>query len=176
MSKIGKKSVVLNGKVTVKQVASVITLCGPMGSLSIDIPDLIVCKINSSKIDVKPKTTNPANNALWGMFRSLLNNMAIGVNIGFVKKLSVIGIGYKANINSGILTLSLGYSHDIGYVIPNDIKVTCDNNMITVSGIDKQRVGQVSAEIRSLRTPDPYKGKGIIYTNEVIVRKEGKKR
>lgn len=174
MSKIGRKSIFFDKTVQVTEKLSIINVIGPKGSLSMRVPVPIVCKISIGKIDIVSKDI--IDKKKWGLVRSLLNNMIIGVTKAFTKKLKVVGIGYKFSIKGNMLVLSLGYCHDIGYVIPNDVELECDKDTILVIGIDKQRVGHVASEIRSLRKPEPYKGKGILYFNELIVRKEGKKK
>merc|ERR1712151_92075 len=128
-----------------------------------EIFDSIKVELSDSVISVTLKHNSKSNKPLWGLSRSLINNMVIGVKEGFAKKLEINGVGYRANIDSNFLVLTLGYSHDIIYSIPSGVNVKCTKNIIEVSGYDKQLVGQVSVDIRSLRKPEPYKGKGIKY-------------
>ena len=176
MSKIGKQQIKIPGQVKINFEDDFLVVKGPKGELSMNVFDSISLKLNDDNIVLSPKTITKKVKSLWGLTRSLINNMVIGVTDGFVKKLEINGVGYKVNIDDDLLILALGYSHDIVYPIPEGVSVKCTKNTIGVSGCDKQLVGQVCADIRSLRKPEPYKGKGIKYENEVIVRKEGKKK
>jgi large subunit ribosomal protein L6 len=176
MSKIGKQQIKIPGQVKINFEDDFLVVKGPKGELSMNVFDSISLKLNDDNIVLSPKTITKKVKSLWGLTRSLINNMVIGVTDGFVKKLEINGVGYKVNIDDDLLILALGYSHDIIYPIPEGVSVKCTKNTIEVSGCDKQLVGQVCADIRSLRKPEPYKGKGIKYENEVIVRKEGKKK
>ena len=177
MSKIGKQSVCFDK--TVEIVLSdnnSLNVKGPKGELSMDVSDSLNYSIADGKIDISPKKVNKATKQLWGTTRALINNMVIGVTECFTKKLQIVGVGYKSKIEDNMLVLSLGFCHDIAYVIPENLKITCNKNIIEVTGCDKQLVGQVASELRSLRKPEPYKGKGIMYEGENIIRKEGKKK
>lgn len=176
MSKIGRKSIIFSKKVTASVHSNCIKVVGPKGVLSMKIPATVKVNIGSGVLSVVPNVDNASMKADWGMFRAILNNMIIGVNLGFSKTLKIRGIGYKVIKNGNILFFSLGFCHDIGYVIPEDVDINCNKSLIVVSGIDKQRVGHIAAEIRSLKKPEPYKGKGIMYENEEVLRKEGKKK
>ncbi len=176
MSKIGKQQIKIPGQVKINFEDDFLVVKGPKGELSMNVFDSINLKLNEDSIVLSPKTITKKVKSLWGLTRSLINNMVIGVTDGFVKKLEINGVGYKVNMDGDLLILALGYSHDIVYPIPEGVSVKCTKNTIEVIGCDKQLVGQVSADIRSLRKPEPYKGKGIKYENEVIVRKEGKKK
>ena len=176
MSKIGRKKISFSENVKVNQNSSILNIIGPKGKLSILVPKFILITISENSIFVKPCLINKYYRKYWGMFRSLISNMIEGVNIGFCKRLKIFGIGYKAIVKDNILIISLGFCHDIGYVIPTNISINCKKDIIYISGIDKQKVGHVASEIRSLRKSDPYKGKGIIYEDEIIIRKQGKKK
>ena len=176
MSKIGKQQINIPDKVTVGLEKNYLKAKGPKGELGMHIFDSINVELNDKYISVSPKEISKKTKSLWGLSRSLINNMVIGVNDGFTKKLEINGVGYKANVDSDLLILTLGYSHDIIYPVPQDVSIKCTKNIIEVSGCDKQLVGQVCADIRSLRKPEPYKGKGIKYEDEIILRKEGKKK
>jgi large subunit ribosomal protein L6 len=177
MSKIGKQHIGISDKVQVTFKDSNLMVKGPKGELSMQMFDSINLEIKDSKVILTPKELTKKVKSLWGLARSLVNNMIIGVGEGFTKKLEINGVGYRASIDGDLLVLTLGYSHDIIYPIPEKVEVKClKNTLISVTGCDKQLVGQVCADIRSLRKPEPYKGKGIKYENEVILRKEGKKK
>ena len=176
MSKIGKQHINIPDKVKVTLDDSNLVVQGPKGELSMKMFDSINLELNDARITLTPKKMTKKVKALWGLTRALINNMVTGVIEGFTKRLEINGIGYKANMDGNLLILSLGYSHDIIYPIPDNINVKCEKNKIEVTGYDKQLVGQVCADIRSLKKPEPYKGKGIKYENEVILRKAGKKK
>lgn len=176
MSKIGKKQVNLPKEVQIEIKDSSVLIKGPKGELNMVMFDSINLVLGDACLILSPKIVSKKSKALWGLARSLINNMVIGVTQGFVKKLEINGVGYKVAIDDNVLMFALGYSHDIAYPIPCGIDIKCIKNIIEVSGINKQLVGQVSADIRSLRKPEPYKGKGIKYEDEVIIRKEGKKK
>ena len=150
---------------------------GKLGELSADIYNEIEVLQKENLLSLKPRSEGIVAKKMWGTSRSLLNNLITGVSDGYIKELEIHGVGYRAQIQGNNLQLSLGFSHDINYTIPAGIKIVCeDQTHIKVSGIDKQKVGQVAAEIRDYRPPEPYKGKGIRYLNEFVVRKEGKKK
>lgn len=176
MSKIGKQQINIPAEVVIRLEERSILVKGPRGELSMDVFGSIDLKLDNNCIILSPKIITKKVKSLWGLSRSLINNMVIGVTKGFIKKLEINGVGYKANIDGDLLILALGYSHDIIYPIPQGIDIKCIKNIIEVTGCDKQLVGQVCADIRSLRKPEPYKGKGIKYTDELIIRKEGKKK
>jgi large subunit ribosomal protein L6 len=180
MSRIGNQPVPLSDKVEFSLDAdNVVTVKGEKGSDSLRLhPDIIVEK-NDNEVLVKRSNDSKENRSLHGLYRSLINNMITGVSEGYVKQLEIIGVGYRAMLNGNVLELNLGYSHPIYFVPPDDITVEIDtksrkNTIIKVSGINKEMVGQVAAKIRSLRKPEPYKGKGIRYVDERIRRKAGK--
>ena len=177
MSRVGKQPVLLPAGVLAEIVENTVTIKGKKGELKNNFPPLVKMIKETDKIMVTPVDKSKNSKAAWGLVRTIINNMVNGVEIGYVKTLEVNGVGYRAAVNDGILTLQLGYSHDIKLAIPKDIEVKCSKpTEISISGIDKQKVGQFASEVRSFRKPEPYKGKGIKYADEVIRRKEGKKK
>ncbi len=177
MSRIGKLPITVPAGVEVKMEDGIVTVKGPKGTLTQDVRPEVKVDIAPGVVTVTRFDDEKASKAFHGLYRQLINNMIIGVTQGFSKVLLINGVGYKAEMgqNGKILNLNLGYSDPIEYIVPEGITIQTDGPAkITVSGINKQRVGQVSAEIRSLRKPEPYKGKGIKYENEVIRRKVGK--
>ena len=178
MSRIGKKPVAMPSGVTASTEGQTLTVKGPKGSLSMSmLDDLVAYQIEDDKISVTPLVQAQRNRAAWGMQRTLVQNLITGVTEGFTKVLEITGVGYRANAQGKNLKLQLGYSHDVNYAIPDGIDVkTPDTTTVEISGIDRQQVGQVAAEIRRWRKPEPYKGKGIKYRGEFIFRKEGKKK
>ncbi len=175
MSRIGKMPVALPPKVEVEQKGQKMTVKGPKGSLTLDVhPDMKV-EVSKTELSVTRPSDHRRHRALHGMTRSLLQNLVTGVSQGFEKGLEIVGVGFRANLQGNNLTLNVGFSHPVEYSVPKDVAVDVkDQRAITVKGIDKQRVGQVAAIIRSFKLPEPYKGPGIRYTGEHIVRKEGK--
>jgi large subunit ribosomal protein L6 len=177
MSRIGKKPVTVPAGVTAKVEGQKVTVKGGKGELSFVVHDDVAVALNDNAIKVDPRFETKRARALWGTARAQINNLVIGVTQGFEKKLEITGVGYKAAVAGKNLQLSLGYSHDINYPIPAGIAiVTPKPTEITITGIDKKQVGQVAAEIREYRGPEPYKGKGVKYAGEFIFRKEGKKK
>ena len=178
MSRIGKKPVALPAGVTATVESGTLTVKGPKGQLAMQIlDDLVKYEIGESEIRVTPLTDAQRNRAAWGMQRTLVQNLVTGVTEGFTKVLEITGVGYRAQAQGKNLRLQLGYSHDVNYKLPDGVDVkTSDQNTVEITGIDKQKVGQVAAEIRRWRKPEPYKGKGIKYRGEYIFRKEGKKK
>lgn len=177
MSRIGKKSVPLPQGVTAQVKDREMKVKGPRGELSLRLIDGIDVTVEKTGITVMPQEMTDAMRALWGMQRTLVNNLVEGVSKGFTQQLEIAGVGYRAAVQGKNLQLQLGYSHDVVYPIPAGIDIKCEKpTIILVSGSDKQKVGQVSAEIRGFRKPEPYKGKGIKYAEEKIRRKEGKKK
>ena len=178
MSRIGKKPVAMPSGVTASTEGQTLTVKGPKGSLSLAmLDDLVAYQIEDDKISVTPLVDAQRNRAAWGMQRTLVQNLITGVTDGFTKVLEITGVGYRANAQGKNLKLQLGYSHDVNYAIPDGIEVkTPDTTTVEITGIDRQQVGQVAAEIRRWRKPEPYKGKGIKYRGEFIFRKEGKKK
>ncbi len=179
MSKIGKISITIPEKVKVMLSGSIINIEGPLGkkSLNIDL-DIFDLNINEGKdLLIKPKKNNQSSRRLWGMNRSLINNAIIGTSKGYEKILELSGVGYRAALKGNILNLQLGFSHDVNFEIPNGVKIQVEKQIILkISGTDKQQVGMVAAEIKSIRPPEPYKGKGIKEQGQYILRKEGKKK
>jgi large subunit ribosomal protein L6 len=175
MSRIGKIPVKVPGGVKVSFANEVITVEGPKGKLTQKYHPIITFEDTGGEIIVSRPNDEKQTKAFHGLYRNLLNNMVTGVSAGFTKSLIITGIGYRAEVQGKILSMSLGYSTDIYVGIPDGISVTADaNGKVTVSGIDKQRVGEFAAQVRKLRKPEPYKGKGIRYENEQIRRKVGK--
>ena len=179
MSKIGKINISIPDKVKVVLTGNNVNVEGPFGkkSLSIDIENFDL-KINDGKnISIKPKKIDQNSKRLWGMNRSLLNNAIIGAEKGYEKTLELVGVGYRAALKGSQLNLQLGFSHDINFDIPNNIKVAIEKQtIIKISGVDKQEVGMIASKIKSFRPPEPYKGKGIKEKGQYILRKEGKKK
>jgi large subunit ribosomal protein L6 len=175
MSRIGKEPVSLPSGVKVEIEGTHIKVTGGKGVLERDIRPEIEVELKETQLFFKPKGNSKRIMAFWGLTRTLINNMVLGVNGGFEKKLVVEGVGYRAKVGGGILTLSVGYSNPVEFSLPEGIVADVDkNNQITVAGIDKELVGQTAATIRDIRKPEPYKGKGIRYIDEHIVRKVGK--
>ncbi len=177
MSRIGKKLVPLPQGVTAQVKDREVKVKGPKGELSLRLVDGIDVAVEKAGITVTPRDLSDEMRSLWGLQRTLVNNLVDGVSKGFSQQLDIAGVGYRAAIQGKNLQLQLGYSHDVVYPIPAGIDIKCEKpTIIVVSGSDKQRVGQVAAEIRGFRKPEPYKGKGIKYAEEKIRRKEGKKK
>ena len=178
MSRIGKKPVAMPSGVSANVEGQTLTVKGPKGTLSMALlNDLVSTTIDDGAISIKPVAVSQRNRAAWGMQRTQVQNLVTGVTEGFTKVLEINGVGYRAAIQGSNLKLQLGYSHDVNYAVPEGIDVkTPDATTIEISGIDRQQVGQVAAEIRRWRKPEPYKGKGIKYRGEFIFRKEGKKK
>ncbi|EQA99942.1 50S ribosomal protein L6 [Sphingobium quisquiliarum P25] len=177
MSRTGKKPVAVPAGVTAAIEGGQLSVKGPKGTLSLPLADEVTYSIEDGSIAVKPANDSKRARAFWGMQRTLIANLITGVTEGFSKKLLITGVGYRANAQGKTLKLQLGYSHDVDFAVPEGIEIkTPDNTTVEISGIDKQKVGQVAAEIRRWRKPEPYKGKGIKYAGEFIFRKEGKKK
>ena len=178
MSRIGKKPVVTPSGVTATIEGQTLTVKGPKGTLSMKLlDDLVKYEVGEGEIRVTPLVDAQRNRAAWGMQRTNVQNLVTGVTEGFSKVLEITGVGYRAQAQGKNLKLQLGYSHDVNYAVPEGVEVkTPDNTTVEISGIDRQKVGQVAAEIRRWRKPEPYKGKGIKYRGEYIFRKEGKKK
>lgn len=174
MSRVGKQPVVIPDGVTVAIENQTVTVNGPKGSLShTTLPGISISQ-DGQNLVLARKNDEALNRANHGLMRSLLNNMVTGVSKGYQKKLEVNGVGFRVNLAGSDLRLNLGYSHEIAYKLPEGVQAAVDQNVITLSSIDKQRLGQAAAEIRALKKPEPYKGKGIKYENERILRKSGK--
>jgi large subunit ribosomal protein L6 len=177
MSRIGKNPVAIPEGVTVDLAGETLTAKGRLGTLSVVVGNEVTASIADGNVTIAPKDESKRARAMWGTTRALVNNMVTGVANGFTRNLEINGVGYRAAVAGSSLNLQLGYSHDVNYPIPSDVKITCERpTAITITGADRQRVGQVAAEIRSFRPPEPYKGKGIKYSDETIRRKEGKKK
>jgi large subunit ribosomal protein L6 len=179
MSRIGKKIVQLPAGVSFTQKGNDITVKGPKGELKGWIDSDLTCEVTDGQLEVKRPSDQIKHKALHGLYRSLVANMVTGVSEGYKRSLELVGVGYKATNTGNVLDLSVGYSHNILFLIPKEISITTEtqkgqNPKIFLEGIDKQLIGQVAAKIRSLRKPEPYKGKGIRYSGEVIRRKAGK--
>jgi large subunit ribosomal protein L6 len=177
MSRIGKKAVAIPAGVTATINDRILVVKGPKGELSMPLVDDISYTIEAAEIAVLPASDTKRARSFWGMQRTLVSNLITGVSDGFTKVLLITGVGYRASVQGANLKLQLGYSHDVDFAIPDGITIkTPDPTTVEITGSDKQRVGQVAAEIRRWRKPEPYKGKGIKYRGEVIFRKEGKKK
>ncbi len=177
MSRIGKKPVPVPAGVTANVAGQLVKIKGSKGELSFTVPDDVSVALENGAIAVQPRSQSKRARSLWGTSRARINNLVVGTTAGFEKKLEINGVGYKAAVTGKVLKLSLGYSHDIDYPIPEGVEiVTPKPTEIVITGIDKQVVGQTAAEIREYRGPEPYKGKGVKYAGEFIFRKEGKKK
>ena len=179
MSKIGKINITIPEKVKVLVNGSLVNIEGPIGKKSLNIDSKIFdLKVNENKeISIKPKQINKDTKRLWGMNRSLLNNAIVGTSKGYEKNLELSGVGYRASIKGKQLNLQLGFSHDINFDIPDDVKISVEKQTsIKITGSDKQQVGEIAAKVKSIRPPEPYKGKGIKEKGQYILRKEGKKK
>jgi large subunit ribosomal protein L6 len=177
MSRIGKKPVSVPAGVTASLEGQTVKAKGPKGELRFTVPELISVELKDGAVKVDPKDETKLARSQWGMSRTMVSNIFAGVTQGFQKRLEINGVGYKAAIAGKVVKLSLGYSHDVDYPIPEGITVVATKpTELVISGIDKQKVGQVAAEIREYRGPEPYKGKGVKYAGEFIFRKEGKKK
>ena len=175
MSRIGKQPIALPPKVKVEVKGQKVHVEGPKGKLTWELPARTSAKVTDGRVDVTRSNDDAQSRALHGLSRALINNMVKGVSEGFVKKLEIQGVGFKAAVQGKVVNMSLGYSHPINYAIPDQIKVTVDENTkITIEGPDRQVVGQVAAELRAFYPPEPYKGKGVRYSDERVERKEGK--
>ena len=178
MSRIGKLPVEIPQGVEVKIDGSTVFVKGPKGELSIKFePEFVSVSAEDGKVVVNRKNDEKASRARHGLYRSLIQNLMVGVTDGYEKKMEIKGVGYRGMLKGSVLELNLGFSHSINYDIPADIKVQFEEksqNIFTISGIDKQKVGQIAAEIRAFKKPEPYKGKGIRYSDEIVARKAGK--
>ena len=177
MSRIGNKPVVLPKGVTATIDGRVVKVKGPKGELKVELVNDVEATIGGDSITVAPREGAERARQMWGLSRTLVNNLVTGVTSGFSQRLDINGVGYRAAVQGKNLQLQLGFSHDVAYPIPQGINIVCEKpTTIMITGIDKQLVGQVAAEIRGYRPPEPYKGKGVKYANEFIFRKEGKKK
>jgi large subunit ribosomal protein L6 len=177
MSRIGKNPVPVPNGVEVQLSDHTLSAKGSLGTLRLVVSSAVAASIADGAITIAPANDSKQSRAMWGTTRALVSNMVTGVSKGFTVGLEINGVGYRAAVQGSNLNLQLGYSHDIPFPIPADVRITCERpTVITVSGADRQRVGQVAAEIRAFRPPEPYKGKGIKYAGEIVRRKEGKKK
>jgi len=177
MSRIGKRPVEIPSGVTATIEGSQLSVKGPKGTLAMSLLDDITYDVQGNAISVQPANDTKRARSFWGMQRTLVQNLVTGVTDGFTIVLEITGVGYRANVQGNMLKLQLGFSHDVEYPIPEGITIkTPDQTTVEISGSDRQKVGQVAAEIRRWRKPEPYKGKGIKYRGEYIFRKEGKKK
>ena len=177
MSRVGQSPVNIPEGVACEIAGQLFTAKGKLGELKLTIVDEIEVSQEENQLLMKPRNDSKHTQELWGTMRSLVQNVVRGVDEGFTKNLEIVGVGYRAALEGNEIVLQLGYSHEVRFSIPDGIKITCERpTLIKVNGIDKQKVGQVAANIRKYRKPEPYKGKGIRYENEYILRKEGKKK
>jgi large subunit ribosomal protein L6 len=177
MSRIGKKAVAVPSGVTANVEGQVVKVKGPKGSLQLELPDEVAVKMEKGGIKVDPRDETKRARAMWGTSRTLVANLMTGVTKGFERRLEINGVGYRAAVQGKNLQLALGYSHDVVFPIPEGVAITTPKpTEIVITGIDRQKVGQAAAEIREFRPPEPYKGKGVKYSDETIFRKEGKKK
>jgi len=177
MSRIGKNPVAIPSGVQVTLAGQTLTARGRTDTLTLAVSNDVEVTVADGSVTVAPKSESTRARAMWGTTRALVNNMVVGVSTGFTRNLEINGVGYRAAVQGANLNLQLGYSHDIVYPIPKDVKIACERpTAIAITGADRQRVGQIAAEIRAFRPPEPYKGKGIKYAEETIRRKEGKKK
>jgi large subunit ribosomal protein L6 len=177
MSRVGKHPVAVPSGVQVELSGQTLSAKGGLGTLRLVVSNEVSASVADGAVTIAPKNDTKRARAMWGTTRALVNNMVTGVSKGFSVTLEINGVGYRAAVQGNTLTLQLGYSHEIAYPIPDGVKIACERpTVITVSGADRQRIGQIAAEIRAYRPPEPYKGKGIKYSTEIVRRKEGKKK
>ncbi|ABD53523.1 50S ribosomal protein L6 [Jannaschia sp. CCS1] len=177
MSRIGKRPVELPGGVEASVSGQTVEVKGPKGTRSFKATDDVTVSVDGNVISVEPRGKSKRARQQWGMSRTMVQNLVTGVTDGFKKELEITGVGYRAQMQGNVLKLSLGYSHDVDFTVPEGVTVTCPKNTeVIIEGNDQQLVGQVAANIREWRAPEPYKGKGIRYKGEYIFRKEGKKK
>tara|TARA_A100000171_G_C2132109_1_gene147464 strand:+ start:1933 stop:2466 length:534 start_codon:yes stop_codon:yes gene_type:complete len=177
MSRVGKNPVLIPDGVSCAFSEGIFSAKGSMGVIDLPVSSEISVDISEGKVTVSPASSTKKARALWGTTQRLISSLVEGVSKGFSKRLEINGVGYRASVQGSELVLQLGFSHDVRFPIPDGIKITCEKpTLVVVSGFDKQKVGQVASEIRSYRPPEPYKGKGVKYEGEWILRKEGKKK
>ena len=177
MSRIGKHPVTVPNGVTVAIDGQTVKVKGKLGELAQTLPREVEVVQEDGGVRVAPRGDEKRAQEMWGLSRSLVQNMVTGVTEGFTRRLDITGVGYRAAVDGKVLNLQLGYSHDIKYAIPDDVKIAAETpTAIVISGAEKRRVGQIAAEIRGFRPPEPYKGKGVRYSDETVLRKEGKKK
>jgi large subunit ribosomal protein L6 len=177
VSRVGKYPVAVPSGVTVAITGRVVSAKGKLGELKLDLTDEVDATMENNEVVVKPRSESKRARTMWGTTRAHINNMVKGGSQGFTRKLEINGVGYRAAVQGKELVLQLGYSHDVKYPIPQGITITAEKpTLLAITGADRQRVGQVAADIRGFRGPEPYKGKGVKYDDETILRKEGKKK
>jgi len=177
MSRVGSSPVAVPDGIDIQITGQMVSAKGKLGELAVELPSDVEVTQDGGEIVVKPRSTSKRARMAWGTSRALVNNLVTGVSDGFSKTLEINGVGYRAAVQGKTLNLQLGFSHDVNFPIPEGISINCEGQTtIVISGTDKQAVGQVAAEIRGYRKPEPYKGKGIKYAGEEIIRKEGKKK
>lgn len=179
MSRVGKNPVAIPSGVEVSIVDGILTAKGKLGEESVSLTDFVDVTLEDDQVRVAPRDDTKHSRSMWGTTRSLVQNAVSGVSEGFTKRLEIVGVGYRAQMQGKTLNLQLGYSHDIAFPVPEGITIALEGdrgNVIAVTGPNKQRVGQVASEIRRFRKPEPYKGKGVRYSDEYVLRKEGKKK
>jgi large subunit ribosomal protein L6 len=177
VSRVGKYPVAVPSGVTVAITGRIVSAKGKLGELKLDLTDEVDAIMENNQVVVKPRSESKRARTMWGTTRANINNMVKGVSQGFTRKLEINGVGYRAAVQGKELVLQLGYSHDVKYPIPQGITITAEKpTLLAITGADRQRVGQVAADIRGFRGPEPYKGKGVKYDDETILRKEGKKK
>lgn len=177
MSRIGKRPIPVPSGVELSVDGQIVSAKGSKGELSVVLVDEVLARLEDGEVTIEPRDNSKRSRSMWGMSRTLVQNVVTGVSEGFKKNLEINGVGYRAQLQGSNLQLALGFSHDVLYPVPDGIQIECPKpTEIVVSGINKQQVGQVAAEIRDFRPPEPYKGKGVKYADEQIFRKEGKKK
>lgn len=177
MSRIGKRPIPVPSGVELSVDGQIVSAKGNKGELSVVLVDEVLARLEDGEVTIEPRDNSKRSRSMWGMSRTLVQNVVTGVSEGFKKNLEINGVGYRAQLQGSNLQLALGFSHDVLYPVPDGIQIECPKpTEIVVSGINKQQVGQVAAEIRDFRPPEPYKGKGVKYADEQIFRKEGKKK
>jgi large subunit ribosomal protein L6 len=177
MSRVGKHPVAVPSGVEVQMSGQTLSAKGSLGTLRLVVSNEVTASIADGAVTIAPKNDTKHARAMWGTTRALVNNLVTGVAKGFSVTLEINGVGYRAAVQGSTLNLQLGYSHEIAYPIPSDVNIVCERpTLIRISGADRQRIGQIAAEIRAYRPPEPYKGKGIKYSTETVRRKEGKKK
>ena len=177
MSRIGNKAITIPSGVTANVEGQTVKVKGPKGAVQVVLHDDVTAKMDKATVKLEPRSETKRARSMWGTSRTLVNNLIAGVTKGFEERLEITGVGYRAAVQGKSLNLQLGFSHDVNFPIPEGITIAAPKpTEIVITGIDKQKVGQVAAEIRGYRPPEPYKGKGVKYTGEYIFRKEGKKK
>jgi large subunit ribosomal protein L6 len=174
MSRIGKKPVLIPSGINVKTDGSKISFSNSKVTEELETKNNVLFKVEGNELIFSPKDETKQSSAFWGTYRSLAQNIITGLTQGFKKELEINGVGYRANVKGNVLELQLGFSHPINFEIPKGLSIAVNKNLITITGVNKQQVGQVAAEIRGFRPPEPYKGKGVKYVDEHIIRKAGK--